>query len=85
MPALTLELITMPMGWASTSPSPKDARVPITQGYELYNALKRQGVPAKMVVYPRQAHSIQEPKLQLDAATRNVEWFDQWLGTGSAQ
>jgi len=63
----------------------KDARVPITQSYELYNALKRQGVPVKMVVYPRQAHSIQEPKLQLDAATRNVEWFDQWLGSGSAQ
>ncbi|MSR57859.1 MAG: S9 family peptidase [Planctomycetaceae bacterium] len=57
----------------------KDLRVPITQGYELYNALKRQGVPVKMVVYPRQAHSIQEPKLQLDAAQRNVDWFDQWL------
>ena len=61
----------------------KDARVPISQGYELYNALKRQGVPVKMVVYPRQAHSIQEPKLQLDAATRNVEWFDQWIGAGA--
>lgn len=58
----------------------KDVRVPISQGYELYNALKRQGVPVKMVVYPRQPHSLQEPKLQLDAAQRNVEWFDQWLG-----
>ncbi|MFN0051563.1 MAG: prolyl oligopeptidase family serine peptidase, partial [Planctomycetales bacterium] len=58
----------------------KDLRVPISQGYELHNALKRQGVPVKMVVYPRQPHSITEPKLQLDAAQRNVEWFDQWLG-----
>ncbi|MGQ0636181.1 MAG: prolyl oligopeptidase family serine peptidase [Planctomycetaceae bacterium] len=57
----------------------KDARVPISQGYELYNALKRQGTPVKMVVYPRQGHSLQEPKLQLDAAQRNVEWFDRWL------
>jgi dipeptidyl aminopeptidase/acylaminoacyl peptidase len=59
----------------------KDLRVPITQGYELYNALKRQSVPVKMVVYPRQAHAIQEPKLLLDAMQRNVEWFDQWLGS----
>jgi dipeptidyl aminopeptidase/acylaminoacyl peptidase len=57
----------------------KDLRVPISQGYELYNALKRQGIPVKMVVYPRQPHSLQEPKMQLDAMQRNVEWFDHWL------
>jgi dipeptidyl aminopeptidase/acylaminoacyl peptidase len=57
----------------------KDMRVPISQGYELHNALKRQGTPVKMVVYPRQPHSLQEPKLQLDAMQRNVEWFDHWL------
>ena len=57
----------------------KDVRVPISQGYELYNALKRQGVPVKMVVYPRQPHGLQEPKMQLDAMQRNVEWFDQQL------
>jgi dipeptidyl aminopeptidase/acylaminoacyl peptidase len=56
-----------------------DVRVPISQSYELYNALKRQAVPAKMVVYPRQPHGIQEPKLMLDAMTRNVEWFDRWV------
>ncbi|MBI3865684.1 MAG: S9 family peptidase [Planctomycetia bacterium] len=58
----------------------KDVRVPISQGYELHNALKRQGVPVKMVVYPRQPHGLQEPKMQLDAMHRNVEWFDHWLG-----
>jgi dipeptidyl aminopeptidase/acylaminoacyl peptidase len=61
----------------------KDVRVPISQGYELHNALRRMGVPVKMVVYPRQPHGIQEPKLHLDAAQRNVEWFDQWLGAGT--
>jgi len=58
----------------------KDVRVPISQGYELHNALKRQGTTVKMVVYPRQPHGLQEPKLQLDAMQRNVEWFDHWLG-----
>jgi len=57
-----------------------DERVPIGQGYELYNALKRQGTPVKMVVYPRQPHGLQEPRLVLDAARRNVEWFQLYLG-----
>ena len=56
-----------------------DLRVPVSQGYELYNALKRQGVPTKMVVYPRQPHGIQEPRLQLDSMQRNLEWFDRWV------
>jgi dipeptidyl aminopeptidase/acylaminoacyl peptidase len=56
-----------------------DQRVPTSQGYEFYNALKRQGVPVKMVVYPRQPHGLQEPKLQLDAMKRNLEWFGQWV------
>jgi dipeptidyl aminopeptidase/acylaminoacyl peptidase len=57
----------------------RDVRVPISQGYELYNALKRQGVSVRMVVYPRQPHGLQEPKLVLDAMQRNLAWFDQWI------
>jgi dipeptidyl aminopeptidase/acylaminoacyl peptidase len=56
-----------------------DIRVPITQGYELYNALKRRGVPVKMVIYPRASHLPWEPKHLLDAVKRNAEWFDQYL------
>jgi dipeptidyl aminopeptidase/acylaminoacyl peptidase len=57
----------------------EDHRVPISQGYELYNALQRQKVPVKMVVYPRQPHGFREPKLIKDAMERNLEWFDRWL------
>ena len=56
-----------------------DVRVPISQGYELYNALRRQNVPTKMVVYPRQPHGFTEPKMTKDAMERNLEWFDQWI------
>jgi dipeptidyl aminopeptidase/acylaminoacyl peptidase len=52
-----------------------DMRVPISQGYELYNALKRQDVEVKMVVYPRAPHGLQEPKQRLDAMKRNLDWF----------
>ena len=57
----------------------EDRRVPISQGYELYNALVRQGVTTKMVVYPRQPHGLQEPKFIKDAMERNLEWFDRWI------
>jgi dipeptidyl aminopeptidase/acylaminoacyl peptidase len=60
----------------------RDIRVPISQGYELYNALKRQNVPVKMVVYPRQPHGLQEPKLVLDAMHRNLDWFERWILRG---
>jgi dipeptidyl aminopeptidase/acylaminoacyl peptidase len=58
----------------------KDERVPTGQGYELYNALKRQGCPVQMVVYPRMGHGLDEPKLMKDAMTRNVKWFDKYVG-----
>ncbi len=57
----------------------KDLRVPVSQGYELYNALKRQDVATRMIVSPRQPHGIREPKLQLQAMRANLEWFNQHL------
>jgi dipeptidyl aminopeptidase/acylaminoacyl peptidase len=56
-----------------------DVRVPASQGYELYNALKRQGVETEMVVYPRTPHGPREPKFILDIARRHVEWVDKHL------
>jgi dipeptidyl aminopeptidase/acylaminoacyl peptidase len=56
-----------------------DLRVPVSQGYEFYNALKRQGVAVKMTVYPRQPHGFQEPKMTLDAARANLEWFNKYI------
>ena len=56
-----------------------DVRVPISQGYEFYNALKRQGVTTRMTVYPRQPHGFVEPKMTLDAARANLEWFDRFV------
>ena len=56
-----------------------DVRVPISQGYEFYNALRRQGVTTRMTVYPRQPHGFTEPKMTLDAARANLEWFDRFV------
>ena len=57
-----------------------DVRVPTSQGYEFYNALKRQGVTTKMVVYPRTPHGPREPKFLLDLMQRHLEWVEHYLG-----
>jgi dipeptidyl aminopeptidase/acylaminoacyl peptidase len=57
-----------------------DIRVPISQGYEFYNALKVKGVPTRMLVLPRQPHGPTEPKMQLAAMKSNLEWFEKYIG-----
>lgn len=56
-----------------------DERVPISQGYELYSALRRLGVPVEMVTYPRQHHPVREPRLILDLGTRNLAWMEKYV------
>jgi dipeptidyl aminopeptidase/acylaminoacyl peptidase len=56
-----------------------DVRVPTSQGYEYYHALKREGVEAKMVVYPRTPHGPQEPKFILDIMQRHLDWVDKYV------
>jgi len=58
-----------------------DVRVPISQGYEFYNALKVKGVPTRMLVLPRQPHGPTEPKMQLAAMNANLEWFEKYIGS----
>ncbi len=60
----------------------RDERVPLSQGQELYNALKRQGCTTKMIIYPRTPHGIEEPRLLWDCMTRNLEWFDHYVTSG---
>jgi dipeptidyl aminopeptidase/acylaminoacyl peptidase len=56
-----------------------DVRVPIPQGYELYNALKHQNVPVRMLVLPRQPHGPNEPKMVRKVMETNLEWFTKYL------
>jgi dipeptidyl aminopeptidase/acylaminoacyl peptidase len=58
----------------------RDERVPLSQGLEFHNALKRQGCTTKMVIYPRTPHGIEEPRLLVDCMERNLEWFDRYVG-----
>lgn len=56
-----------------------DARVPIGQGYEFFNALKHLNVETRMLILPRQAHSPTEPKALLKVMKTNLDWFTEKL------
>lgn len=57
----------------------KDERVPLSQGTELYVALKRLGVPTEMAIYPRTPHGPSEPKFIRDCGERMIAWFNKYL------
>ena len=56
-----------------------DKRVPIPNGYELFQGLKDRGVPVKMIVYKGFGHAINKPKQQSAVMEHNYEWFSQWI------
>ena len=56
-----------------------DNDVHITQAEEMYIALKRRGVEAVFVRYPREGHSLREPRHRQDALERTLAWFDKHL------
>jgi dipeptidyl aminopeptidase/acylaminoacyl peptidase len=56
-----------------------DARVPISQGYALYHALKDNGVPVKFIAFPIAGHGPGDPVRRMDMYRRWVEWMDQYL------
>ena len=60
-----------------------DFRVPIPQAYELYHAIKDQGVPVKFVAYPVGGHFPADPVRAMDVYARWGDWIDQHL-KGSA-
>ena len=75
-----------PITWAREMKTPTlilsdtgDARVPITQSYELYHALKDNNVPVKFVAYPTGGHFPGDPVRQRDVFRRWVGWLDEQM------
>ena len=56
-----------------------DLRVPFTNAVMFYHALKRRGIPVRLLALPRQPHGPTEPKMILKVMQTNVEWFDKYL------
>jgi dipeptidyl aminopeptidase/acylaminoacyl peptidase len=58
----------------------EDWNVPIHNSEQIYIALKRQGVPTELVVYPDQGHNFDVPSYDKDLYERYIRWFNKWLG-----
>ena len=57
-----------------------EARVPFSNGVMFYNALRRRGVPVRLLALPRQPHGPTEPRMIQKVMQSNVEWFNKYIG-----
>jgi dipeptidyl aminopeptidase/acylaminoacyl peptidase len=57
----------------------KDFNVPAVGSEQMYQALRSNGTPTGLIVYPGQYHGITLPSFQRDRMERYLEWFDKYL------
>lgn len=56
-----------------------DVRVPVTQSYQMYRALRDNDVPVKFIAYPVAGHNPEDPLRAIDIEKRYVDWFARYL------
>jgi dipeptidyl aminopeptidase/acylaminoacyl peptidase len=56
-----------------------DMNVPLLSSEQLYQALRRLGVPTELVIYPGQRHDIVRPSFVKDRYERYIAWYDRYL------
>ena len=61
----------------------RDGECPAPQSFEFWHALKDEGVPTQLVVYPNEGHGFRNPEHRIDVLERSLSWFDHYLGTPS--
>jgi len=57
----------------------RDAECPSPQSFELWHALRAEGVPTSLVVYPNEGHHFVDPVHQRDVLQRALGWFEKYL------
>ncbi|HEX5651516.1 MAG TPA: prolyl oligopeptidase family serine peptidase, partial [Chitinophagaceae bacterium] len=57
----------------------KDFNVPAIGSEQMYQALRSNGTPTGLIVYPGQYHGIMLPSFQRDRLERYIDWFDKYL------
>jgi len=88
----SLYRVLSPMKYANNMQTPMlivhsedDKRVPITDAEQLFVSLRKRGIPAEFVRYPRSFHGLSRtgpPWLLVDRLERIRTWFAHWIGTG---
>lgn len=60
-----------------------DWNVPIMNSEQLFIALKRQGVPTELVVYPNEGHVLSVPSYEKDLFQRYIAWLERYVTDGT--
>lgn len=55
----------------------RDGECPAPQSYELWHALRAQGVKTQLVVYPNEGHGFTSPLHNADRTARTIAWFEE--------
>jgi dipeptidyl aminopeptidase/acylaminoacyl peptidase len=56
----------------------RDYRVPVEQGLAMFTALRRQGVPARLVTFPDENHWVLKPANSVRWYAEVIGWLDRW-------
>jgi len=62
----------------------KDFRIPYTQSLMLFTALRRRGVPARLIVFPDDGHWPDFARSMPLYYAAHLDWFHRWLGGAPA-
>jgi dipeptidyl aminopeptidase/acylaminoacyl peptidase len=62
--------------------SQRDYRLDVSQGFELYTALQRQGVPSRFLYFPDEGHWVLKPQNSQLWYETVGDWCDRWTKTG---
>jgi len=62
----------------------RDYRIPYTQSIALFTDLRKQGVPARLVIFSEDGHWPSRVKSMPVYYNAHLEWFHQYLGGGEA-
>jgi len=55
-----------------------DFRVPVTQGFQMFTALQRMGVPSKMLYFPDEDHFVTKPQNARLWWKTVLDWIAEW-------
>lgn len=56
-----------------------DFNVPIIGGEQMYQALRLNGVPTQLIIYPNQFHGLTVPSFRTDYRRRFLDWVDKYI------
>ncbi|MDR6941321.1 S9 family peptidase [Mucilaginibacter pocheonensis] len=57
----------------------RDFNVPTIGSEQMYQALRSQGIPTELILYPNQFHGLTKPSYQVDRLQRYIEWYSKYL------